>query len=189
MGVRSYYRSGARKEVENTPGASSSSGFQSGARSRPKTMSDRMRSVDTSLTWKQYASSVMELVLMFGCLGFAFATSLRASHHQTVHDEEIETLNYELVEAEEDLERFRENWNRIESKLIKEASSSKGELVIPLSLIQQLSKQHLFSAEPAEKASEVSTSTQNDSTSTASPLIPAPLPLLPFNPNDRVVLF
>lgn len=126
---------------------------------------------------------------MFGCLGFAFATSLRASHHQTVHDEEIEALNYELVEAEEDLERFRENWTRIEETLKKQASSSRGELVIPLALVQQLSKQHLFATEQREKAAEVEASTSTTVTSPSASLLPPPLPLLPFNPNDRVILF
>lgn len=188
--IRAYQRSNTLLEESSS---SSKSGFQSGAAYKPKSMQDRMKSVDSSSTWRQYANSVLELVLMFGCLGFAFATSLRASHHQTVHDEEIEALNYELVEAEEDLERIKENWKRIEQVLKTEAAAGrKGELLISLDLVQQLSQKHLFSPtleghRLEKKAEKEEIGEKSDSNPT--PLLPAPIPLLPFNPNERVFFF
>jgi hypothetical protein len=175
--------------------SSGGSGFKSSTPWRQGSASEKPNAVDMSGTWKQLSGSLLEFVLMIGCLGFAFAASLRASHHQTVHDEEIEAMNYELVEAEEDAERVKENWKRIENKL-KEAASkanSNSEAMVSLKLVEEMINNHMFSVnnplmeeKEAEEARKVS---EDDSTSTRINQAAGPLRLIPYNPNQRIILF
>lgn len=142
---------------------------------------------------------------MFVCLGFAFAASLRASHHQTVHDEEIEALNYELIESEEEMERVKENWRRMEIALKEGARKQAGsaELMIPLSQVTEMAKAQVFISkteyerqmeERKKKAMSQEEETAQMQAAAAllvptKPLTTGPIPLIPSSPNSRIIMY
>jgi len=189
---RVHLRAGARNFASESKPASQEGGFQSSSPWRQPRAATGTKNVDLSLTWQQYSGSLVEFGLMFVCLGFAFAASLRASHHQTVHDEEIEALNYELLESEEEMERVKENWRRMEVVLKDKARtvSSSSELMIPLSLVIDLATKQVFIAKTEqEKALEVHTKTLDESV-VESAQDSGPIPLMAsLPPTTRIIMF
>lgn len=172
--VREVRRVQKREYVTASKTLSQEGGFQSSSPWRQPQGESGRKGVDLSMTWQQYSGSLVEFGLMFVCLGFAFAASLRASHHQTVHDEEIEALNYELIESEEEMERVKENWKRMASYLKQHALKARGSEVemIPLSMVMEMASNEVFTTrEEAKKAlssSSNSASKQSSSNSYSS---------------------
>lgn len=180
--------------ADSKPGSASQatsegSGFQSGSQWRKSSPGERLKAMDTGATWRQYAHSMVEFVLVFGCVGFAFATAMRSSHHQSAHKEEIESLNYELAEMEEQLDRVQANWKHILASLDTEALLRRSsEPSVTLSRLREITEAQLFSTEPiptSERRQEAKTTTWPTSPSTAASSVTR----IPATSTPRVYFF
>ena len=201
-GVRLQKREGVVRRMSGDKGEEKSgmkemdsgAGYQSSKQWRQQgTAGDKTRQLDMSVTWKQYSNAVVEMVLMLGCVGFAFAASLRAGHHQTVHDEDIEALNYELIEAEEEINRIKENLSQINEKLRLHAlSHSRAGTTVSLNFVEDLLQQAMQPPAPTQVTSPLSLETQSEDQSSllpSHPLLPPPTPLIHSSNRPRVLLF
>ena len=195
VGMRWLHGSRRVRMPETKESSGEGSGFQSSRPWRQSSPIGNSKQIDMSATWRQYANSMVETFLMIGCIGFAFAASIRAGHHQSVHDEDMEAMNYELIETEEELERIKENWARINEILKKEAvSHSKSGLVIPIQRVEDLINQSLFSnLNESSKVEQEPTVEESNLSAIPSylpnPTLPGPSSLVPLPNTRRIILF